>query len=122
MNNLIQETDFCIRSVVAYSSIFFIVSTVNVGGALAVRIIARKMTSFRYLVLVPGLGIVTIMCAISAIGVAGANTFPEALGVSLYLLSTFGSFASFQIEHTLLSTLFSSIIPREFVVSSIFSF
>lgn len=80
------------------------------------------MKTFRYLVLVPGLGGVTIMCAVGAISIGGANTFPDSLAVTLYLLSTFGAFISFEIEHTLMSTLFSSITPRDFVVSRKFSF
>ena len=102
---------------VAYAGTFFFISILNTTGALSVRVIARKMGTFRYLALVPGLGFVTISCAIGAIGVAGYNTLPTALGVTLYLISTFGAFASFQIEHTLISTLYSSITPREFVVS-----
>lgn len=80
------------------------------------------MKTFRYLVVVPGLGGVTVMCALGAISVGGANTFTQALAVCLYLLSTFGAFLFFEVEHTLMSTLFSSITPRDFVVSFFFGF
>jgi len=103
-------------TVLAYSGALFVFSLVNTASSFSVRFVAKIMGLMKFLTIVPALGIVCLLCVVGGVSSVGVDLLGPTLGVTLFLISSYGIFSAFLFEHTMISVIMSSITPREFLV------
>ena len=82
----------------------------------------KKLGHSFYLIVVPALSGLCILCAFLIVGSAGVGRLPTGVGETCFLIGIELGFACFQIIQTSLSSIFSTVIPPEFIVSLNFHF
>lgn len=104
------------RTVTQYALVYFGISIVGLLAVLATKFLSKKLGQYFYMIVIPCLGYMVTMTVFLAIGSVGAGRLPKGVGETLFLFGAETAFGAFQIIQTSLSTIFSQIIPPQFIV------
>jgi len=102
-------------SVIQYSPVVLLLSIVGTVSALFSKTIGKKLKAWQHIVVIPSLGYIVLMCVVAIMGTPSVGLNPL-LGAFLFLFAVETMFFAFEILQTVLSTVFSLILPREFIV------
>lgn len=104
------------RNVIQYAPVWFGISIIGLIFVFFTKYLSKKFGPMLYIVIVPSLGYMCITTVLMCIGSVGAGKLPTGLGEAIFLFGAETGFAAFQVAQTSLSSIFSQIIPPEFIV------
>merc|ERR1712137_15700 len=99
-----------------YSFAVLAIGIVGVVAVLISRTLTKKLQSWEFLVIVPCLGYICLMSVVACIGALGSEWLPQWLGIALFLFGIETVYGAFQILQTIVSSVFSHIIPRDYLL------
>lgn len=104
------------RTIIQYAPVWFGISIIGAFAVLSTKFLSKKLGEMLYIAIVPALGYMCITAVLLCIGSIGAGKLPTAMGEVFFLFGAETGFGAFQIIQTSLSSIFSLIIPPEFIV------
>ena len=102
------------RNVIQYAPVWFGISIIGLIFVFFTKYLSKKFGPMLCIVIVPSLGYMCITTVLMCLGSVGAGKLPTGLGEAIFGAET--GFAAFQVAQTSLSSIFSQIIPPEFIV------
>ena len=105
------------RTIIQYAPVSFGISVVGLVCVLSTKKLGVKLGEYFYVIIVPCLGYMCIMGVFMLVGSVGVGKLPTGLGETLFLFGAETGFGGFQVLQTSMSSIFSQVIPSEFIVS-----
>ena len=101
-----------------YAPVWIGISVMGIIGVQLAKYSGRWLKSHHYAIVVPTLLYLCLMCVLVVISTFHQK-FPPGLGETLFLFGTETSFLAYQLLQTVLSSVFTQVVPMEFIVSSL---
>ena len=108
-------------TIIQYSPVWVGISFVGIAGVQIAKKSGQVLRSQHYLVIVPTLGYMCVMALFMAVGSVGLGRLPRGLGEAFFLFGAETGFGAFQVMQTTLSSIFSQLIPPQYIVGDTLS-
>ena len=103
-------------SVLQYSPVWIGISFMGLAGVQIAKVTGKKLRSLHYLIIVPTLGYLCVLCVLFVVGCVGVGRLPKGVGETSFLFAAETSFGALQILQPTLTSIFSQVIPPEYLV------
>ena len=103
-------------SIIQYAPVWVGISFVGISGVQIAKYAGKKLDQYHYLIIVPVIGYLCVMCCFAAVGAVGVGRLPTGMGETFFLFAAETAFGGFQILQTTCSSIFSHVIPPQYIV------
>merc|ERR1712137_800866 len=103
-------------SIIQYAPVWVGISFVGIAGVQVAKYAGKKLDQYHYLIIVPSIGYLCVMCCFAAVGAVGVGRLPTGMGETFFLFAAETSFGVFQVLQTTCSSIFSHVIPPQYIV------
>ena len=104
-------------SILQYAPVWLGISIMGIAGVQVAKYFGKWLKSYYFALVAPSLAYIGLMCILAKVSIPGMESTP-ALGESLFLVSAETNFLAYQLLQTVLSSLFTQIVPVEYIVSA----
>jgi len=101
---------------VIYTPVLFVISVLALVGTVLGKITDKRLGYWRHMAIVPTMGAISLSTVIAAVGSTGPDVIYAPIGATLFLSAVGLMYCMYQLQQTILATVYSQILPREFLV------